>query len=116
MKVQQYTWGDIFTTPRSNTGERGKAAVGLFRYYPSPYHVYDMATNVREWTHTLYRLYPYTLSDGREVDESDERRVLRGDTYATAKSARAASRGYGTPDYTSSTVGFRLALSAARSE
>ena len=72
-----------------------------------------MAGNVWEWTHSLYKPYPYTSSDGREVEHSTENRVLRGGSwYNNSQNARAAYRFQDGADILSVSLGFRLALAA----
>jgi formylglycine-generating enzyme len=55
-----YPWGNDWIDNRSNTAETGMlkpVAVGQFDDV-SQYGVHDMLGNVREWTSTLFELYP----------------------------------------------------------
>ena len=56
-------------------------AVGQFPRGASPCGALDMAGNVWEWTHSLYRSYPYRAEDGREHPISQGLRVVRGGSY-----------------------------------
>jgi formylglycine-generating enzyme required for sulfatase activity len=63
----------------------------------------DVAGNLREWTGSIFKPYPYDPSDGRERAESIDIRVLRGGSWdRSARYARAAFRGI------DDGVGFRL--------
>jgi serine/threonine-protein kinase len=78
-----YPWGNdmpdntrlnfnsLTTTPVGKYGARGQ----------SPYGCDDMAGNVEEWTRSLEKSYPYSLSDGREDLASREHRVVRGGAF-----------------------------------
>ena len=55
--------------------------VGQFPRGASPYGALDMAGNVWEWTHSLYRSYPSHTEDGREDPVSQGLRVVRGGSY-----------------------------------
>jgi gamma-glutamyl hercynylcysteine S-oxide synthase len=98
-----YPWGEGITGQRANflgSGDpyddtamknAGSTPVGWYdgsnhggyqtQNSPSPYGLYDVAGNVREWCNTRYAAYPYSSSDGRESPPAtpDECcRVLRG--------------------------------------
>jgi iron(II)-dependent oxidoreductase len=47
----------------------------------SPDRVQDLLGNVREWTASEYRPYPYAASDGREAAGHFARRVVRGASH-----------------------------------
>jgi formylglycine-generating enzyme required for sulfatase activity len=73
--------------------------------------VHDLAGNVWEWTGSLFEPYPFNATDGREALDSAGDRVLRGGSwFCSARFARAASRGLGSPDRTNDDRGFRLVL------
>jgi eukaryotic-like serine/threonine-protein kinase len=81
----------------------------------SPYGVYGMAGNVWEWTSTLFKLYPYDASDGREDPDSLGKRVARGGSWHTiggnAGNARTDTRLELDPGYYGAYVGVRCAQS-----
>jgi formylglycine-generating enzyme required for sulfatase activity len=114
-----YPWGDAFDQSRANTSESGRGGTNAVGSYPngaSPYGAEEMAGNVWEWTHSLYKAYPYTGNDGREVEISPENRVLRGGSWnGVQQAARAAFRTDFGPDYLNNNIGFRLVLVAAGS-
>ena len=111
-----YPWGDTFDASRANTSEGGKGgttAVGAYPNGASPYGAEEMAGNVWEWTHSLYKPYPYTASDGREVGNSTGNRTRRGGSWSyNAINARAAFRINGWPVNLDNYIGVRLALAA----
>jgi formylglycine-generating enzyme required for sulfatase activity len=82
---RRWPWGDEFIQGRCNTKEdnaNGTTPVG--QYSPegdSPEGVGDMVGNVWEWTTSLFRSYPYDANDGRESQEADGWRVLRGGSW-----------------------------------
>ncbi|MCC6544401.1 MAG: formylglycine-generating enzyme family protein [Nitrospirae bacterium] len=90
-----WPWGNEYDTGKANTAESGRkwtAAVGSYPGDVSPYGVYDMAGNVREWTSEWYTPYPgNTVSAGHYTGPY---RVLRGGSYETPlyRYTRTASR------------------------
>jgi formylglycine-generating enzyme required for sulfatase activity len=109
-----YPWGDSFDLSRTNTSESSKRATTAIGSYPngaSPYGAEEMAGNVWEWVHSLFKPYPYNASDGREVENSTANRVLRGGSWGNLQQyARAADRDGNWPVSLSFGIGFRLAL------
>jgi eukaryotic-like serine/threonine-protein kinase len=47
----------------------------------SPYGVYGMSGNVWEWTSSVFKLYPYDPTDGREDPKSLSERIARGGSW-----------------------------------
>lgn len=95
-----YPWGNDWRENHANTGEywqkpksfwlrlrRGSTdlsttPIGFFSPRgDSPYGCADMSGNVREWTRSLMKEYPYDAADGREVINASGFRVLRGGSF-----------------------------------
>jgi formylglycine-generating enzyme required for sulfatase activity len=91
-----WPWGSEFVAGQANTGESSqlwkapegqkgnegwKAPVGSHPNDVSPYGVYDMAGNVREWTASSYR--SYTGNTVKSIVGSDRFKILRGGSYMT---------------------------------
>jgi formylglycine-generating enzyme required for sulfatase activity/energy-coupling factor transporter ATP-binding protein EcfA2 len=79
-----YPWGDTFDANRCNSYELrlgDTTPVGIFSDGASPYGVLDMAGNVWEWTHSVYKDYPYDPGDGREDRGAEGARVVRGGAF-----------------------------------
>lgn len=81
-----YPWGSAPPAPqlavygrRYNTTEAGD----LRPAGTSPYRVEDLLGNLREWTSTILRPYPYRDDDGREpfTGRASERVVVRGASH-----------------------------------
>lgn len=111
-----WPWGNEFDLGNCNTAEAGRGKVTSVGSYPtagdSPYRASDMAGNVWEWCHSLYRPYPYSAGDGREDPVAEGSRVLRGGSFlSNARGARSASRLHLDPDLRYGHVGFRVAVS-----
>jgi formylglycine-generating enzyme required for sulfatase activity len=81
------------------------------RWKANPWGLSDMHGNAAEWTRSKERAYPYRDGDGRNAEQGDEKRVVRGGSwwdrpkFATA-SFRRAYRPY-QPVYN---VGFRIVV------
>ena len=110
---REWPWGNEFDKNKCNSlegGIGGTTPVGL--YSPqgdSPYGCADMAGNVWEWTHSLYKPYPYRADDGREDGTASGSRVLRGGSFkASGRSVRAVYRGGNIID--SVLMGFRVVV------
>lgn len=113
-----YPWGNTFDANKCNTAENGiGGTTSVGKYSPqgdSPYGCAEMSGNVWEWTHSLFKPYPYQAGDGRENEKASGNRVLRGGSWASNDGyARCAFRldfPYGTLlDYR----GFRVVASPA---
>ncbi len=91
-----YPWDNEWNPAYLNAHETGigqTAAVGMFPNGRSPAGVFDLSGGVWEWMSSQFRPYPFDAADGREEPEGEARRVLRGGSWAYARSiARAASR------------------------
>ncbi|TEU15586.1 MAG: hypothetical protein E3J21_12870 [Anaerolineales bacterium] len=114
---RRFPWGDEFDKRKCNTSESGIGdATPVGKYSPagdSPYGVADMAGNVREWTSSLYRPYPYSVEDGREDPEASGSRVLRGGSFISFEwRARCAYRHWHLPDSRGRNGGVRVGVAA----
>lgn len=106
-----YPWGNAvpdksrlnFNDFIGDTTEVGKYSAGA-----SPYGALDMAGNVREWTQSLDKAYPYNAKDGREDVEKDGPRVIRDGFWGDVSSnVRSAVRQNNSPGSQNVNVGFR---------
>jgi formylglycine-generating enzyme required for sulfatase activity len=109
-----YPWGDTFDKNKCNIDEAGKNdTTPVEAYSPqgdSPYGAADMAGNVWEWTHSLFKSYPYEADDGREDETVSGDHVQRGGSFiGTNQLARSASRYRGNRGFLDF-VGFRVAV------
>ncbi len=114
-----YPWGDSFDASCANTSEGGKGTTTPVGSYPSgtsPCGAQDMSGNVWEWTSSLFKPYPYSQDDGREVPDSTVNRVLRGGSWLRdATYARAAYRNRGHPGNSNAVGGLRLTCAVPNS-
>lgn len=112
---REYPWGNVFDPTRSNCEKFSQTTTPVGQFSPrgdSPYGSADMAGNVWEWCHSLYKPYPYLASDGREDEAISGSRVFRGGSFANDRIAvRCASRGDDDPGYLNHNIGFRVAAS-----
>jgi len=110
-----FPWGDVFDIRLCNTRASGlnrTLPVGLYSPQDeSPYGCAEMAGNVSEWTLSQYKPYPYQEGYGRNDEEGESERVIRGGAwYKPELRARVAARGMNDPFFADSDVGFRYAL------
>jgi sulfatase modifying factor 1 len=113
---QEWPWGSEFDPKKCNSSEGGvKGTTEVGAYSPqgdSPYGVADMVGNVWEWTHTLFKDYPYQAEDGREAEKDSGFRLLRGGSFCFyRRSVRCAYRDRDDPGFRSEDYGFRVAAS-----
>jgi formylglycine-generating enzyme required for sulfatase activity len=100
---------------RVDDGYPNTAPVGAYADGASWVGAMDISGNVWEWTNSIYLDYPYSTTDGREVDgtaDSSSRRVLRGGAWyhTSSEFLRGAARYEVWPDYTDSVLGFRCVI------
>jgi formylglycine-generating enzyme required for sulfatase activity len=126
-----FPWGDAFKRAfvnscdsscefnligtRVDDGYANTAPVGSYPEGISWVGAMDMSGNVWEWTSSIYMDYPYTATDGREVNDitdSSNKRVLRGGSWFHTGSdlLRSAARYGVSPDFTDYVLGFRCAI------
>jgi formylglycine-generating enzyme required for sulfatase activity len=110
-----YPWGESVSCDKANYQSNCKGdttQVGSYLGGVSPYGLYDMAGNVWEWTSSLFKPYPYSVDDGREILNASGVRVPRGGSWNNYDfNARSSYRYRLTPDYINYNVGFRCARS-----
>ncbi|HPH96568.1 MAG TPA: SUMF1/EgtB/PvdO family nonheme iron enzyme [Anaerolineaceae bacterium] len=113
-----YPWGDSFDPWRCNTLESAKGGTTpVGSYSPagdSPEGAVDMIGNVWEWTNSLMAPYPYNPNPELPPNQRPLYVVRGGAWYYSKKLARCASREGVMPDYTSNSLGFRLARSVVK--
>jgi formylglycine-generating enzyme required for sulfatase activity len=114
----EWPWGNEFDKNKCNSDEGGKGdttPVGLYSAQgDSPYGCADMVGNVWEWTHSLYKPYPYKAEDGRENEKDSAARVLRGGTFHNSgRYARCTFRGRLDPFDDWNYTGFRVVVVGA---
>ena len=110
-----FPWGNIFEgeyTIYAGSSNEESAPVGSLPEGMSWVGALDMSGNVWEWVSSLYRLYPYDATDGREnVEDVSGGRVARGGGLrSTAVDfLRASVRSSHPADQGSYEIGFRCA-------
>lgn len=82
-----FPWGDSFRRGKANTasgGPRKVMPVGSYEDGKSPYGVYDMCGNVKEWTASWYKDYPG--NPFKDVFTTGEKvKVARGGSWRSKK-------------------------------
>ena len=124
-KGRMWPWGNVFYKNRCNSATN--IAAGIMSFFDSsntttpvskytshgdsPYGISDMVGNVWEWTHSLYKDYPYQIGDGREAENAKGNRVRRGGSFSNISSDVCGfSRTGGYPSLKDINSGFRVAL------
>jgi formylglycine-generating enzyme required for sulfatase activity len=111
-----YPWGNELPDKSrcAFANDVGATTTPVARYSPrgdSPYGCADMAGNMWEWCHSLYKPYPYDPEDGREDPGAKGPRVLRGGAfYVNLRRVRCASRLSYFPDLWLNVIGFRVVV------
>ena len=110
-----YPWGWDAPSPDRAVFSRRYNATDAHPAGKSPYGVEDLLGNLREWTATVFRPYPYRHDDGRERFTGAGEVVVRGgshddpgETLRVTTRRRYARRGASAGHHF---VGFRCATS-----
>jgi serine/threonine protein kinase/formylglycine-generating enzyme required for sulfatase activity len=118
---RQYPWGAEPSSDRANVKSGTVAPVKSFPRDLSPYGVYGMGGNVREWVDSLYKPYPASKASGVAFEQNHG--AARGGSFIKANGAipdaavqsRTSYRNYYPrvfPPGKALPIGFRCALSA----
>ncbi len=113
---RRYPWGGAPPTPDRAVFDVDATAPGEGRPRGrSPAGVQDLLGNLREWTSTIFRAYPYSARDGREGFAGVGRVVVRGASHDEPADALSVTRRLGYDRRAAATgrapVGFRCATS-----
>lgn len=105
-----YVWGNSATGSNANWNSMGPVAVKAFPKDKSPFGIYDLAGNVREWTSTQRCRYTAT---GIDPNTCDVPVIHRGGSWidSATRALRAALRHYDVPPIEMDDLGFRCAKS-----
>jgi len=90
-----YPWGDAAPTPAHAVFGRAYNATAPTDGRPAgagPYGVHDLLGNLREWTATMLKPYPYRHDDGREPFTGAGRVVVRGASHDDPPEALSVTR------------------------
>ncbi len=104
-----FPWGNEWNSDNAVFDVQITRVVGSFPTGISWIGAFDLSGNAAEWTNSVYMLYPYNNSDGREDTNSTAERVFRGGSwYNTVENIlRSANRLRAPSDYQSNLLGFR---------
>jgi formylglycine-generating enzyme required for sulfatase activity len=119
-----WPWGNVEQPNGANwarvqDGHEVSAIVGTVPTDKSPYGVMDGAGNVMEWVNDWYmeRYFEEAPEQNPQSPDHGVFRVLRGGGYATTGAdIRITSRSKMVQDFRDETIGFRCAVSGAKSE
>ncbi|MDQ5987291.1 MAG: Hercynine oxygenase [Syntrophus sp. SKADARSKE-3] len=98
-------------TTGQNDGYKNTSPVGS--YQPNGLGLYDMTGNVWEWCSDWYGIdyYKESPSKNPQGPPKETSRVLRGGSWGSIPAyVRTTNRGYSTPEYRDSYIGFRLVM------
>jgi len=85
--------------------------VGIFPAGAAACGALDLTGNVWEWTHSLYKAYPYSQTDGREDPTAGGSRALRGGAWRySRRNARAPARYLYRPGFFDDALGLRVVV------
>jgi iron(II)-dependent oxidoreductase len=111
---RRYPWDQTFAVERANTLEGRVLAPSPVGAYPAgaaACGALDLSGNVWEWTHSLYRDYPYQTDDGREDRFEAGHRTLRGGAWDDLRRfARVSYRDHDHPVLFLNNVGVRVVV------
>ncbi len=112
---RRYPWGNEWDAARCNSREsKSGGTLSVRQFSPagdSPYGVANMSGNVWEWTNSLFRLYPYDATDGREHRRLREYRIVRGGSWLNTRQILRCSYRVGTnPLPLLHNIGFRVVI------
>lgn len=109
-----WPWGNTWDARRSNGGmsdhrDRKPMPVGSCPSGASPFGCLDMAGNAFEWTSSASFNYPYRPDDGRETQNMQTPRVIRGGCWVSSTSyvCRTSYRTAAPPGRPLKIIGFR---------
>ena len=108
-----FPWGDTGPTPDlANLNANAVDTTPVGTYSPqgdSAYGLVDMAGNVLEWTSSKRQAYPYAGQDGREDPKGNDKRTLRGGSWASGgDGVRCAERSDVIAEGGLNGIGFRV--------
>ncbi len=90
-------------------------AVGGYENGQSVYGAFNMSGNVSEWVNSLYLVYPYLSTDGREDAAMDGLRVVRGGSWRSPVEEITTYHRFGVdPSRDGVDTGFRCARDAGQ--
>ena len=116
-----FPWGSSGNADCANYETDRLMSVGARTCDENAYGLADIAGNVREWTRSLYRAYPYVAAEAEDDDDLTGNRAVRGGSYKRCgrsvycgpERVRASSRQQLAPDEGDDETGFRIVLMCA---